>query len=251
MKKLVAFGDSFVNLEFYTSDEKNWVTQLADELSFPVLNYGHFGSALGYSLNEFFKYQSSEDYDSEDIIIFVTTSSNRLFTSDMPDPKLGVLHFAITNSDYYLNQTEQNWIYNNADYGLWAIDKIYHPSINYEIEKTVSCVRMWADAHPNLVILIRGADDDTYNPNSNKFVESIQSTSNFVSLSNNIGLVAASNLEFINNEESGFRGNSQKECRTNHFSTPNLEILVKMMNDVITYRSQDYYDLSKLNRHFL
>ena len=256
MKKIVAFGDSFVQLTHGFG--VNWVTLLANRMSLPIVNYGYYGSALGYSLHKFFEYQASDEFDPEDIIIFVTTNQNRIMTHDLPSPKFGVLQFQIGMKGLCETKAELDWLTENGEHGLWAMEKIYHSSINYEIQKTASTIRVWADANPtNLVILIRGSDDDSrFEGLARNFTNSIQSTNNFISLTDNIGLFSASSYEFGTDEKSAMEVSirfiwARKERRVNHFSPDNLEKLTQMVFDVIVHRNKDYYDLCKLQRHFL
>lgn len=86
MKKLILFGDSFANYEFYPELlDKTWGATLGKLLKLPVINYGVSGSSLTYSLIKFTEYYQSDSYDPDDIIIFVLTETCRLWTKNMKE----------------------------------------------------------------------------------------------------------------------------------------------------------------------
>lgn len=72
---LVLFGDSFVS-EWDSSDHPSWFDLLAKELNTTYKTYGTRGSSFEYSTLMFYQYLMN-DYDSEDVIVFVLTSPNR------------------------------------------------------------------------------------------------------------------------------------------------------------------------------
>ena len=91
MKKLVVFGCSFVNYDWVEKEISHltWANILASNLNIPVINYGVSGSGMNYHMCEFLKYINSENYDSNDIIIWSTTHEQRIHTASMPHPHLG------------------------------------------------------------------------------------------------------------------------------------------------------------------
>ena len=82
---LVLFGDSFIS-EPLTPDSKKyretanhptWFKMLSDDLGVEYKTYGETGSSFEYSTLKFFEYLTSKDYDPNDQIVFVLTTSER------------------------------------------------------------------------------------------------------------------------------------------------------------------------------
>ena len=76
--KLVLFGDSFVSMHL---DEKySWPFLLAHNLNIStdnILNFGKPGTGLDWSICQFISYLNSNDYNENNIIIFVVTNHSR------------------------------------------------------------------------------------------------------------------------------------------------------------------------------
>jgi len=82
---LVLFGDSFISEPLMsdskkyheTVDHPTWFKMLSDELGTKYKTYGESGSSFEYSTLKFFEYLTSRDYDPNDQIVFVLTTSER------------------------------------------------------------------------------------------------------------------------------------------------------------------------------
>lgn len=237
-RKVVGFGDSFMS-----TGEYNWITVTGDTLGCEVVNYGYAGSALHYSLLQLIEYSDSTNYSPNDVLVFVTTSSNRLYTVNMPTPGLGI---SATNASLYMslgkteNQKKNNkWVNQNLDNLLWVVENMYHHSINIELILTLSFLKVWADAHPsNKLIVLHAFSIDS--PLSTGLFPMITQTSNFIPLINNPPLSAISNAEFKSTPS--YAG---VDARTNHLSKENVKILGEMIASVIENNRASDYDTSK------
>jgi hypothetical protein len=78
---LVLFGDSFISEPWQKcredSDHPTWFKMLSDILEIEYKTYGEVGSSFEYSTLKFYQYLTSKDYDPEDLIVFVLTTSGR------------------------------------------------------------------------------------------------------------------------------------------------------------------------------
>ena len=78
MNRLIIFGDSFVTLERRKDFSfPFWTEQLAEKLGLSLVVHGKGGTNLNWSLINYYNYIKN-DYNKEDIIIFVVTSGSRL-----------------------------------------------------------------------------------------------------------------------------------------------------------------------------
>jgi hypothetical protein len=87
---LVLFGDSFISESSYikmspadsekyprASEHSTWFEMLSDDLGTEYKTYGKPGTSFEYSTLKFFEYLTSADYDPNDQIVFVLTTSER------------------------------------------------------------------------------------------------------------------------------------------------------------------------------
>lgn len=74
---LVLFGDSFASEPESTPKHSPWFKLLADDLGIEYKSYGKSGSSLEYSTLKFFEYLTGNDYDPNDQIVFILTTSDR------------------------------------------------------------------------------------------------------------------------------------------------------------------------------
>ena len=250
MKKLVVFGDSFANLPY---DDPQWADMLATKMNIPCLNLGAAGSSLGYGFHQFCMYSVSREYDAEDVIVFILTGSKRIYTQDMPTPALGVLQRTSPVP------SEKEWIAENLEPALWAVEKIYNTEINYELIKTICYLKTWAASRKNMVVVIPAFDDVSYI--NKQELNDIKPTANFIPLQMP-GYPELPTLYTISEREYGTDWQSAKDQnfksvmsgrdrRTNHLSQCNLVILADMLFDVITYADRSKYDIARFEKHFL
>lgn len=73
---LVLFGDSFAS-EWHEGEHDTWFKMLADDLGTTYKTYGEHGSSFEYSTLKFYEYLISDEYNPEDQLVFVLTSTVR------------------------------------------------------------------------------------------------------------------------------------------------------------------------------
>jgi hypothetical protein len=232
--KLVIFGDSFANYNHCPTPELNWANQLSNVLGLPLINYAISGSGLNYSFIQLVNYFNSKDYHPEDILIFVNTEDRRIFSKDMTDPTLGGF-FNFTPS---MREHNKEWFLKNFEHALWAVENIYHPSINFEQLKVFSFLKAWAKAHPsNKVIILRGVGvpSGEWGDREPLIRETILPDENFFPLLNpTLGHITVNEFsdpslynKLLNHWISGV------DPRVNHLSKVNRDILVQMLGKII------------------
>jgi hypothetical protein len=246
MKKLVLFGDSFANYEFYPELlDRTWGATLGKLLKLPVINYGKSGSSLTYSLIKFTEYYQSDSYDLDDIIIFVLTDVYRLWTKNMKEfvGFGGIVHHMDRLKS--LTGVEKRWFEENGESALWTVLNVYDPEINYELIKILSFLQTWAAAHlNNTVIPLRGFHNDN-SSEATIAIENLNSmikpSNNFFPIINNIPftIVSASEMH-IDCQRNGWLGHP--DPRINHLSPINREILALMLFDLISHKDMLKYD---------
>lgn len=257
MKKIVVFGDSFVSY--------NWVKEETEKLSWPyflslnldllVVNYGISGSGLNYSMIKFTEYVNSEDYDTEDIIIFALTNEQRLYSWDMPCPSLGIFPNLLNVLDSR-SPKERQWIEKNKDNALWAMNEFYHPSINYSLLKIASFFRMWARKnYTNTVVLLRCFNTLPEGEKISKHLNLVTPLDNyFPILKEEDTLSMASSQEFgypllhkyMLDQNARFPG---LDYRVNHLSTVNRNILASKVEAMIKEKSINGWDKIKFKKN--
>jgi hypothetical protein len=235
MKKLVIFGDSFANNA--PGMPPNWVGGTARLLNIPVLNYGCAGSSLNYSLDSFYRHAHSTNYDTEDVIVFILTNPDRLYTADMPNPKYGLTHMYD-----HVSYKNDNWVRDNITHAMWAMEKIYDDEINHESVSVVCCLKVWAENHPNTIVVLQAFE---------VFERDLIFTTDFGACPNFLSLVRSRPLFKVSIEEYVDERMPETETRSNHMSECNLEILFEMIAEVITTRDITKYVTGRFKKHFL
>ena len=229
MKKIVAFGDSFIK----SGGIDNWVTKLGMLANLPVMNYGVSGSSINYSLNEFARYATSSDYNEDDIIIYVVSDTTRLH--------LGKVDHADSNVMFHkkpFGLNGEKFIDANFENIMWCSEHIHSHMTNIEDIKTLSFIRTWSKSHPNLVVVLRGFSSKV----SNDLAYLLKPTENFFPLFGK-SLVKISFDEVVEKNRKKILGSC--DMRTNHFCRQNLDLMSRMVYDVLQSKSIDRYDDSR------
>ena len=245
MKKLILFGDSYANYEFYPELlDKTWGATLGKLLKLPVINYGISGSSLTYSLIKFTEYYQSDSYDPDDIIIFVLTDAYRLWTKNMKENVGfgGIVHYM--NRLKSLTGVQKKWFEENGESALWTVLNVYDPEINYELIKILSFLQTWATNSNNTLIVLRGFPKDDSSKASiaiENLNSMIKPSVNFFPIINNnpLGVVGAYEMH-RDCQKNGWLGHP--DPRINHLSPINREILALMLFDLISHNDMSKYD---------
>ena len=244
MKKIVAFGDSFVNYEWIDVKGHNWVDYLSNILNIPVINYGISGSGIAYALDAFVKYYHSDDYCLDDIIIFVPSSDQRLYTTNMYNPRLGSKIISMDHFKY--EDIEKEWLNEHGKSALWTIMNVYDPKINYELIKTLSFLQTWAQQHlTNTMIIARAFGP--LNSNIEKLNKIITPSENFFPLIEptttlcEISIHEYSDPPLHTLHQQYWDG---IDYRINHLNPYNRMGLAKMISNLISTKSVNAIDFS-------
>lgn len=120
MKKIVIFGDSFA--KDTSNQATNWIEYVSENLKLPLINYGHCGSSLGYSFDQFMKYYNSDEYDKDDLIVFIIAFIPRVHIVGSPFPDLSG-YFSPTEKDIArLTKEQQKWIIDHKELMRWSLN---------------------------------------------------------------------------------------------------------------------------------
>jgi hypothetical protein len=244
MKKLVGFGDSFIAInkiyhKWIHSDDMSWLKSTGDLLNLPVVNYGVSGSSLNYSFIKFIDYIQSDSYDENDVIVFVISEDNRIFSKGM-DPKDSC---QISN-----NRFNSEYIAKNADHLLWMLENYLCHEMNFEAIKTLCVLQSWALLHPtNTVVIKTGFSIDLCR--SGELKNLIVPSFNFLPIID-YPLNRVQHCEFSDSTYA-FQTHEHIDPRVNHMSPINRKVMSKIMGDVIVNKSIDYYDNSKFHTGFI
>ena len=253
MKKLVIFGDSFANYDWVQEETSRlaWANMVSSNLDLPLINYGASGSGLNYSMYKFLDYLHSENYDSNDIIIWLTTNEQRLYTTSMPGPHLGTFHNFPPEKLSDMFGKDRQWINQNERHALWAMENYYDPSINYSLLKIASFIKQWSRSNKNAtVILLKGQCCIKGGEKIHSFLDYITESENFFPILNqeeSLGLISFS--EFIDGDLVQAASRAGVDHRVNHLSAINRLILANQLTNIITHRSTSYWDINEYKKN--
>ena len=249
MKKLVVFGDSFAN---YSKGVEagdiicSWTTELANKLNLPLLMYGIAGSSLSYSLHMFFEYYLSEEYDSEDYIIFLTSDPvSRSYTKTMPHPSLGVAPGALHNPFY--TRHEKRWLKNNIKSLDWYQMSCANQGLNFELVQTFATLKVWADSHLTNKLLVMRVFGIYFDQHIESFNEIIKPNSNFFPILEKENSLYKLSIDEFASYEMFAQCIAGNDPRMNHFSKVNRDILVSLVYEIFKNNSINGFD----SNHFI
>jgi len=235
MKKLIVLGDSFANYEWVNRDSEGWAGYISEILNIPLINFGISGSATNYSFDKFIKYTKSTEYDPEDIIIFVPSGDQRIYTENMYNPRLGIF-YSYDFEDKW--QVEKDWAKNNLESAIWTVDNLLDGKINYEFIKTISFLSQWAHQNKtNRLFIIRAFVPLDNGEDIEKLTELITPLENFFPLLNhNTSLGVISVAEFKDNSLLTYSQSKNKgaDFRINHLSKENRLILADIISQILS-----------------
>jgi hypothetical protein len=255
MKKIVFFGDSYANYEWVTYDISHltWHEIISSNLELPIINYGFSGTGMNYSMSKFLEYINSENYDSNDIIIWITSHEQRLYTRSMTTPHLATFHNFSKDKIKKLKKDDQAWIKENSEHAVWAMENYYDPVINYSLLKIVSFLKQWCIANKNnTMVILKGQHFLPDGGPIKDLLEYITEGENFFPILNHgNSLDIISYNEFCTDElyrymllnKNGVSPGADR--RVNHLSHANRCILAKQITDIITNRSIDYWNIDE------
>ena len=155
MNRLIIFGDSFVTLERRKDFSfPFWTEQLAEKLGLSLVVHGKGGTNLNWSLINYYNYIKN-DYNKEDIIIFVVTSGSRLpYVHQDFDPADGV------SSQFLTLGSPWKWNTKNFENELDAAKQVWVRFYNEEIHHAqVTILRQALESLPNKKLVLSAFPD--------------------------------------------------------------------------------------------
>ncbi len=255
MKKLVAFGDSFLTTDMRVKPAQSIPEIISKKLEVPLLEFASSGSAIQYSVNCFLKYIQSEEYDPEDYILYGLTSLERVHTVDVPTPNLSVMILnlgsaALTYEGF--DAVQQRWVKENIEHVLWASQKICNLEINTEAIRTLSLIQSFARTLQNRFIVVHPFDN--YGDLEVKLVDTIiKPSSNFLPILppkfkswHELGMA-----EYADNDYYWKAMRKMADPRTNHFCGVNRVIIGDMLATVFETGDLSKYDTSRVRKNLI
>jgi hypothetical protein len=262
MKKIVTFGDSFIQPGYSTGNAGQRLLGIGDileqKLGVPGVHYGAGGSSLQFSIKKFIDYAThAELYDPEDLILFVLTSDDRVYLPDSPDQSLSVvpgISEELSETHWFLKLLtrpgNKEWVDKNLKHAQFVKDKIYHRSINTETLRTLALLRSWASVHSNTVFVISAFDVNELHFTLPMLRELSGNTPNFLthlSLGTHTSLLDCSSAEFVTTDDF-MKTLCNTDPRLNHFTATNRDRLAQMIFEVFITNSMSGFKLDRLER---
>ena len=257
MKKVVVFGDSFAGYDWVLKEvgPLHWSTYLGQKLNVPSINHAVSGSGLNFTMMRFHQYLINEEYNKEDIFVFALTNEQRLYSWNMPDPSLGIFYNLLDVVDLR-SRREQQWIKENKDHALWAMEEVLHPSLNYNILKLASFLKVWSQHNKtNKVIILKCFRSPEEGKKISQLNKLVTATDNFFPILNETDTLAdISSNEFSSSSLYQYMLSSNAKTpgldyRVNHISKINREILSDQLANIITTQSIASWDVTKFATH--
>jgi hypothetical protein len=245
MKTLRIYGDSFAD-----SQTGSWTTILAELLGIPIVNKAISGSSTEYSVYTFINDVNKGIIGDKDIIVFVPSSTGRLYFSHQLD-------HAPRTASLYMHKTENfdkthEWFWENKDHIEWWMVNNSTKMQSITFESYIQLLKNFAFSKPSSIMVVLQAFNNGY---SRDIFNNVP-PHNFLRPDIYIGDVSRAEtdqhpsryfkygdwIEFIKNDP-----------RTNHLTIPNLNILanllctsIKNLNaDNITY---DKFHVNNINK---
>ena len=259
MKKLVCFGDSFIASEFWPSSLNpiSIANHLQSKLNIPIVNYGVLGSSIEYSIIKFLEYTKSKVYDPDDIIIFIVTFENRFYNQelDIHVSTIGQVPTLINNYINYIRDTKRfdltntkirsiyekiNYLEKNEKHIDWNFMR-YNGLNNFDIE-SLTCLGLlntWSSSNSNKIVVVNAFELDRQAWNHIKI---FNQSDNFLPILLPGGLTEYSVNEFSNPDITSH--DWKEECRVNHFSPENREVIADLLSMVIQQNDTTAFDTS-------
>ena len=238
MKTLRIYGDSFAAGEWGGKPPgiMGWAKMLADLLEIPVKNNAISGSSTEYAIYTFVKDVKEGRIDEEDIIIFLPSSTGRLYFSYQMtvDPSTASKYL---NDPHYSGS--HDWYWKNKDHIEWWMVNNDRPMQGITFESYIQLLKNFANSKPQCtVIVIPTYDNGYYNEDIFNAIPPV----NF--LRANIFLKKISGAEIVANDTEHFDQNWWREftsidSRANHLTNINLAILANLLVESIQTSSID------------
>jgi hypothetical protein len=218
---------------------------VGDLLEIPVANKAISGSSTEYSINTFVTDVKEGIIGDNDIIIFVPSSTGRLYFSYQ-------LHTDPSTASKYLHASDvpksQEWYWKNKDHIEWWMVNNDSQMNTITFESYIQLLKNFAVSKPQSTVVVIPAYDNGYD----KDIFNTIPPANF--LRANVFLKTLSSTEVIGSNSNHLDHNWWKEftkfdARANHLTNTNLTILSNLLAESIQTLSVDNitYDKFKTN----
>jgi len=242
--KLVLFGDSFVSI--HLDETYSWPFLLAHNLNISkddILNFGKPGTGLDWSICQFISYLNSNDYNENDIVIFVVTNHGRppIIENENQSMSAG---FGAYNNDIENIPTNVKQYYKKYDafYRTWF--DLQNDDMKY---KDRWLLALALKQLPNFTILMSGFKDIVLPSQANHIL--LQNSDNFLKIESD--LISISKNEMMNKKLGlrDFYNYFDYEPRTCHMSNSNNIVLADQLSKCIIYRNSSYFDKNSYHKN--
>lgn len=235
--KLVLFGDSFVSI--HLDETYSWPFLLAHNLNIStdnILNFGKPGTGLDWSICQFLRYLNSDDYNENDIVIFVVTNHGRPPIMENENQSMSAGFNAYYNNTQGIPNNVKKY-YENYDlfYRTWF--DLQTDDMKY---KDRWLLALALKQLPNFTILMSGFKDIVLSSQANHIL--LQDSDNFLKIESD--LISISKNEMMNKKLGlrDFYNYFTYEPRTCHLSNSNNKVLADQLRKCITYKDSSYFD---------
>lgn len=244
MKKLVCFGDSFIDANIDQTD-KTWYKILSQNLKIPILNYGKSATSIEFSINNLFEYINSENYDPSDIIVFVYTSFYRV----------PLIHenFISEHAAYWITYLQGGIPKTHPAFNTYNKDhKFYETLFRYTdltfIQKNRILLTLALKALPNSTLCLSAFKDIdiALKPHMRHL---LNPTENFLYINTDLELISRN--EIVGHEYNKIHGFFKGEPRENHLGYSNHQILARQLLDCIANKTNKYFDQNAFRKQYI
>jgi hypothetical protein len=238
MKTLRVYGDSFAAGEWGGAPYgiMGWVKMLGDLLSLQIQNNSISGSSTEYAISTFVKEFNRGLIADDDIIIFVTSSTGRLYFSHQFNVDPSTASKYLCEPQY---TAPHDWYWKNKDHIEWWMVNNDRAMQCITFESYIQLLKNFAISKPQCTVIILPAYNNGY---YNQDIFNAIPPANF--LRANIFLKNISDAEIVTNDTEHFDQNWWREftsidSRANHLTNPNLSILANLLVESIQTSSTD------------
>lgn len=244
--KLVIYGDSFVNHNNYLDIQNKqycWPEKVAKNLGLNYINNAVSGSSAEYSMYKFVKDIENERIDSDDLVIYVQTNGNRLYSSHFihKEPNMSCSFTGLSKKEIKLGP-RYYYFRENYDHLVWHYNSI-EPKVNsLHHESFLHSIKNYAVNNPGVKILLLLLESmpEFGEMDHFGFLKNLPKNLYFPNLSLN----SISRDEFVDDWNVGkWSRLIGYDPRLNHFSRPNLKTLVNLTTD--TFKNGGVKDWTK------
>lgn len=227
--RYVIFGDSFADKNFPNNDslENRW----SNLLDYPSKSYALLGSSIWYSIDKFFNYIKSSNYNETDRIIFLCTHWSRAIK--YTDNKFPQDHWRLSTPVVKNPKTEfEKYQYKNKD----AFEYISNNVItNSMITNVVSMLELYLNNLKN---------DTLFLPCFTLDEEELLGSER----TNNFSLAEVSRREFKSTQEMRKTFNNTTDLRANHLNFENHKILANLIVEFFKTFDKSIFNIESFNQ---